>query len=145
MITCPACNHEFDAKEAAGTACGACLARGACGLVKCPECGYESPREPGVLQRLLSALAGRKPAANGAKPAAGACLEKVTLAGLRQGENAIIERFGDLAHARKFLSLGLLPGTTVTVLKSTPAVVLRVGYSEFALDRALAGTVQVRR
>ena len=59
MITCPACNHEYDATDASATACGACLARGACGLVKCPECGYESPREPGVLRRLLSTLGGR--------------------------------------------------------------------------------------
>jgi Fe2+ transport system protein FeoA len=145
MLTCPACNHQFDEAAARGTACGACLAAGACGLVKCPECGYESPREPGVLQRFFAFLAGRRPAVGGSKPFGGACLDAVTLAMLRDGESAVIEKLGDIAHARKFLSLGLLPGTTVTVLKSSPAVVLRVGYSEFALDRALASTVQVRR
>ncbi|MBX7245661.1 MAG: ferrous iron transport protein A [Candidatus Sumerlaeaceae bacterium] len=67
------------------------------------------------------------------------------LSDLAKGETALIERFSDLAHVRKFLSLGILPGTSITVLKQSPAVVLRVGYSEFAFDRRLAGTVQVRR
>jgi Fe2+ transport system protein FeoA len=67
------------------------------------------------------------------------------LCDLEKGEHAIIERFEELGHVRKFLSLGLLPGTSITLLKASPAVVVRAGYSEFALDRALAATVSVRR
>lgn len=46
---------------------------------------------------------------------------------------------------KKFIALGILPGTHVTIVKHTPTVVLRVGYSEFAFDRPLASTVKVHR
>ena len=179
-MICPACNHKFD-PESSSVGCGACLMHGSCGLVKCPECGYETPREPGFLGRMLKAF-GRTPvaevvpdqqhclvedsatrAARGldepeisaqqggstheAAPAAttSAARTGTTLASLRQGDTAFIERFAAPEHARKFLSLGILPGTSITVLKQFPAIVLRVGYSEFAFDRKLASTVIVRR
>ena len=66
------------------------------------------------------------------------------LSDLKQGQDAIIEAFEDLAHVRKFLSLGILPGTQVHIIKRFPAVVLRAGYSEFAFDRRLAKTVRVQ-
>ena len=156
---------------------------GSCGLVKCPECGYETPREPGFLGRMLKAF-GRTPVAEvvpdqqhclvedsatraargmddddvpvpkGAAPEVPAAEQSTgaiaprpgtTLASLRQGDTAYIERFAAPEHARKFLSLGILPGTSITVLKQFPAIILRVGYSEFAFDRKLASTVIVRR
>jgi len=76
---------------------------------------------------------------------AGACAGAVPLSNLRSGESAVIEKFLQIGNVRKFLSLGILPGTHVTIVRHSPAVVLRVGYSEFALDRALASTVQVHR
>jgi Fe2+ transport system protein FeoA len=77
--------------------------------------------------------------------APGNCCGEVNLAELRSGESGVIEKYAEIAHVRKFLSMGILPGTHVTVMRHSPAVVLRVGYSEFAFDRQLAGTVQVHR
>ena len=186
-MICPACNHEFD-PVSTSVGCGACLMQGSCGLVKCPECGYETPREPGFLGRVMKVFgrtpvpevmpdqhclvedsasrsargvdyesdapaqkgdpsndAATDPSASGATDAAPAPRSGMTLASLRQGDTAFIERFAAPEHARKFLSLGILPGTSITVLKQFPAIVLRVGYSEFAFDRKLASTVIVRR
>ncbi|PKO16974.1 hypothetical protein CVU37_09185 [candidate division BRC1 bacterium HGW-BRC1-1] len=180
-MICPACNHKFD-PESSSVGCGACLMHGSCGLVKCPECGYETPREPGFLARLFQSFSRPSatevapdqhclvedsatraargmdepaPSAPNASavgvlqstlaPVAQASPAGTTLASLRQGDTAFIERFAAPQHARKFLSLGILPGTSVTVLKQFPAIVLRVGYSEFAFDRKLASTVIVRR
>lgn len=180
-MICPACKHEYS-PNASTVECGACLMRGSCGLVKCPECGYETPREPGFVGRLLSlfapreappepadqhcllvtpadgtpAMAGRDAAETGGDGPDRAPQEdsaavpamrdgRPTMASLRKGETAVVERFAEPRHARKFLSLGILPGTGITVLKQYPAIVLRVGYSEFAFDRKLAATVLVRR
>ena len=62
-----------------------------------------------------------------------------------EGESAEVVKFTDTANQRKFLSLGILPGTVIQIVRRWPAVVLRVGYSEFAFDHALAATVVVRR
>jgi transposase len=44
-MKCSFCQRQFD-PEAATAACGHCPSSGGCHLIKCPHCGYESPREP---------------------------------------------------------------------------------------------------
>jgi len=44
-MICPFCRKEFSA-ENAGKECRSCTSFGGCRRVKCPYCGYESPREP---------------------------------------------------------------------------------------------------
>lgn len=144
-MRCACCGSELT-EAAAREACASCLARNGCRLIRCPHCGYESAREPGVLSALRRIVhyvwwlvRGRRVSDSGV------CLPAMPLCDLRKGEHAVIERFEELGHVRKFLSLGLLPGTSITMLKASPAVVVRAGYSEFAFDRTLAGTVMVRR
>lgn len=146
MMVCPGCGHEFS-EEQGYAACGGCLARKSCGLVRCPNCSYESTREPNVLQRTRDWFASwrmQKTGPNG-KPVPARCPTNPSLADLRVGESAAITRFLDPNQMRKFLALGILPGERVTIVKQHPAIVLRVGYAEFAFDRALASTVQVHR
>ena len=49
-MICGFCHQEFRPEEAEKT-CQACPLRG-CGLLRCPRCGYEMPREPGWVQWL---------------------------------------------------------------------------------------------
>jgi Fe2+ transport system protein FeoA len=143
-MICRECGTEFD-ESASQAACGICSSRSHCAMVKCPNCGIEMPREPHPLARLRDWLFGRKQA-NLAPAPDGLCQRPgLTLAEIAPGGHALVERFLEPSHVRKFLSLGVLPGTAVTVLKQTPAVVVRVGYSEFAFDKALAQTVLVRK
>lgn len=144
-MICPCCGNEFS--EAQGMdACNGCLARKACGLIKCPTCSYETTREPGIVQRFRSIFSGDKRVRPFPPPRMPAdCPVVLSLADLRQGDSASIEKFLNTSEMRKFLALGILPGTRVTVIKDSPAVVLRVGYSEFAFDRDLASTVRVHR
>ncbi|MFH1650673.1 MAG: hypothetical protein ABID87_01000 [Chloroflexota bacterium] len=52
-MKCPLCGLEFNPDEAQA-ACASCpLARG-CHLVRCPNCGYEIPRETGLVKLLKS-------------------------------------------------------------------------------------------
>ena len=49
-MKCKLCGHRF-LKSEAGEVCGSCVLHpGSCGLVRCPNCGYEWPPE----SRLLS-------------------------------------------------------------------------------------------
>jgi hypothetical protein len=50
-LTCGFCGAEF-VEDTGQAACQSCpLSRG-CGLVRCPHCGYENPRQPGWLMKL---------------------------------------------------------------------------------------------
>ncbi len=50
-MICPFCQKTFAAREAE-KACRNCALFGGCQKVKCPYCGYESPREPDFLATL---------------------------------------------------------------------------------------------
>src|ERR1043166_9612868 len=141
-MICSCCRHEYD-ETAARVAYNDCLARKGCGLLRCPNCGFESAPGTSPLLRLRRAFGIPRAKTDPGKPEGALCASDgsfvTTLAELRNGEGAIVQEFSEQRHVRKFLSLGILPGTHVTLVKDFPAVVLRVGYSEFALDRALAG------
>ncbi|MEI7641080.1 MAG: hypothetical protein WCJ46_06195 [bacterium] len=44
-MKCVLCGYEFNEAKAK-TACEGCPLGEKCGLVKCPNCGYESPKTP---------------------------------------------------------------------------------------------------
>lgn len=48
-MKCPLCGFEFN--ETSNTCKGCPLAK-SCGLVRCPNCGYEMPPEPKTLNAL---------------------------------------------------------------------------------------------
>lgn len=50
-MKCTLCGYEFNEKEAA-TGCAHCPMMRGCKLVKCPNCGFETPPEPAWLKRL---------------------------------------------------------------------------------------------
>jgi DtxR family Mn-dependent transcriptional regulator len=73
--------------------------------------------------------------------------DSVRLTALAEGEHArvtCLEAPGS-AEARRLASLGILPGVELVLLQRTPAFVLRVGYTDLALDTGLAERVRVRR
>lgn len=50
-MRCAFCDREFDERHAS-KACSGCAVFGGCQKVKCPHCGYESPRETRLLRWL---------------------------------------------------------------------------------------------
>ncbi len=54
-MKCSFCGHEFDENEAV-PACSGCLMSKNCKLVKCPNCGYEMPKEPKWLKAIKDLL-----------------------------------------------------------------------------------------
>ncbi len=72
--------------------------------------------------------------------------ESAPLTTLRPGETATVTCLQDPASARtyKLAALGILPGTRLTLLQRYPVFVLRMGYTELALDAELAARVRIQ-
>jgi Fe2+ transport system protein FeoA len=167
-MNCGFCGLEFD-PQASRQHCQACLQIAACVSVRCPRCGYEMAEEPAFLQRLLG---GGKPGPKIEAPAGVACgngdaspsfmdvsrhveLLMATdapnercLAELAPGEEGVVSRLSstsaDEADIRKLLALGVMPGVPLKVVRRTPSIVFELGFTEFAIDAALARSIMVR-
>ena len=50
-MKCSLCGHEFEEKQAQ-TACANCPMMKGCHLIKCPNCGFETPPTPSWLKFL---------------------------------------------------------------------------------------------
>lgn len=50
-MECPYCHRMFK-ESSADPACKGCLSRRGCQRVRCPDCGYEMPREPRSAARI---------------------------------------------------------------------------------------------
>jgi DtxR family Mn-dependent transcriptional regulator len=49
----------------------------------------------------------------------------------------------DQQETQKLMALGVLPGVEIRVLRRSPCYVFQVGYSQFAIDAALAGKILI--
>ena len=50
-MKCSLCGFEFK-EEDGQAACKGCTLSRSCGLIKCPNCGYEIPKESGIIKKL---------------------------------------------------------------------------------------------
>jgi hypothetical protein len=50
---CTFCGKEFQ-EEQAQKGCAACALTKGCQMLRCPHCGYETPREPAWVKRVKS-------------------------------------------------------------------------------------------
>jgi Fe2+ transport system protein FeoA len=50
----------------------------------------------------------------------------------------------DQREIQKLLAVGILPGVDIRLIRQFPAFVFQVGYSQFTVDRELAGKIIVR-
>ena len=50
-MMCSFCSKTFD-EESARKACQRCAVFGGCKMIKCPNCGYETPPETGLVKWL---------------------------------------------------------------------------------------------
>jgi DtxR family Mn-dependent transcriptional regulator len=71
----------------------------------------------------------------------------VALTELRPGEPGEIAYLAasDVRKMQKLMSMGVLPGTSVTLTRTYPSYIFKVGQSEFAVDEELAREIFVRK
>lgn len=62
----------------------------------------------------------------------------------QEGEIAYIQT-EDSKKMQKLMAMGVLPGNRIMLVQSFPSYIFRVGFSEFAIDTALAREIFVRR
>ncbi|HEY8531458.1 MAG TPA: FeoA family protein [Limnochorda sp.] len=71
---------------------------------------------------------------------------RLPLSQLAEGEQAQVVRVDARGRAlAKLLAMGILPGVEVCLVQSRPMPVIQMGYTTVALDRELAGMVEVAR
>jgi DtxR family transcriptional regulator, Mn-dependent transcriptional regulator len=71
----------------------------------------------------------------------------VPLTELKAGEDGDIAyiQTEDSKKMQKLMAMGVLPGNRISLLQAFPSYIFRVGFSEFAIDSAMAREIFVRR
>ncbi|MBO2519797.1 MAG: hypothetical protein CW349_08905 [Firmicutes bacterium] len=140
-IRCALCGAAFHPDDGSPV-CRACPLGGLiprCGLVRCPNCGFEQPAPPQP-QRERAGWTGK----GGDRVVDGRQKTRITLSRLAEGERAqvvqVTAREGALA---KLLAMGILPGVELSLVQAQPLPVVRMGSTTVALDRELAQLVEV--
>ena len=143
-MICIHCRKEFSEDESA-KGCQSCGLFGGCHLLKCPHCNYEQPREPGVVKWFRKRLHHRHRYAHADITQQVNADGVLPLSALAIGEAGYIHSLmiNDQKILRKLMSLGLLPAVHVKLMQKYPAYVLQIGYTQIAIDRALANAVKV--
>lgn len=140
-MKCAFCDFEFD-EASAVKACQACSMFGGCQKVRCPKCGYESPRETRMV-RWIRSWGRRRHRHRGNRehaPATGSLAQgRVGAAGDVVGLDT-----RDQAQMRKLMAMGILPGTRIELIRRFPSFVFQIDYSQFTVDRELAMSILVR-
>lgn len=69
----------------------------------------------------------------------------VPLTQLKRGDMALITCFDPYSamHFSKLSAFGILPDVLVSIVQSSPAVILKIDYTQVALDRVIAAGIMV--
>ena len=149
-MTCSFCGTVFE-EDGARHECRECAFAGGCRSVRCPNCHYESPEVDGWIkkisewgEKMVKKWKGGE-AGGAATPQAGV-LPVVSLAKMDPGGSGVVVELvvGSDGQASKCLSLGILPGTAITLHKRTPSYIFSIGFSQFAVDEGMASVILVQ-
>ncbi len=145
-LKCDLCGLVFNEDQAVQS-CQACPLLRGCKLLRCPRCGYETLREPGIIRWVRRRLSAREAALDGASPATPMPIQR--LSELRPGMQARVVGLEPGTDSRvrclKLIAMGIYPGALIDVIRRRPALIFRSGYSRFAIDEELAGLVRVEQ
>lgn len=156
-MRCPMCGHVLG-EEAQERACRGCplrvLTKGCrLGLLRCPVCRYHSlsrefqrnPEQNVPSKRPKPKEATRIPTPKVTTTKDLGNKTKISLGELPPGAEARLLGFDGLREpeVRRLLAYGLVPGVRVRLLQRSPAVVLKAGETELALEVELAHSIEV--
>jgi len=131
-MQCPLCGFTFD--EAEMSCHTSCAFNKGCAIICCPNCGYQVTDESkSRLARLARKVFERRSNVEVAET------PLCQLSALRPGQvGKVVSTRQEQLHV-----FGLIPGAQVTLQQKHPAYVIRVGFTELALDREIADRVVV--
>lgn len=135
MTTCPLCGYEFD--ETALSCHSSCAFNESCGIICCPNCGYQvaDERKSRLAEALKRMMARRQAITSPVRP----------LSTLQPGQSGKVVAIDSNNHTRveRLHVLGLIEDVQVTLEQKRPAYVLRVGFTELSLEREIADSILV--
>ena len=137
-MRCPLCGFEF---EITAMSChSSCAFNDSCGIICCPNCGYQIPDErksrlADGLRRFLSRRQNKVEEQPPIRP----------LSTLLAGQMGRVIAIHSENHARveKLNVLGLTADAQVIVEQKRPTYVLRVGFTEFSVEADIADEILV--
>jgi DtxR family Mn-dependent transcriptional regulator len=119
-------------------------------------CQFEHLLNEGVDAKVCTMLNHPTTCPHGKQIPPGDCCEEARRAGdlgvvplteLKAGEEGEIAyiQTEDNRKMQKLMAMGVLPGNQVVLMQSFPSYIFRVGFSEFAIDTALAREIFIRK
>jgi DtxR family Mn-dependent transcriptional regulator len=119
-------------------------------------CEFEHLLHHGVDTKICTLLNHPTTCPHGKPIPPGTCCEQARTAGavgvvalteLKPGEPGEIAYLAasDVRKMQKLMSMGVLPGTSLTLMRTYPSYIFKVGQSEFAVDEELAREIFVRQ
>ncbi len=119
-------------------------------------CQFEHLLNEGVDTKVCTMLNHPETCPHGKRIPPGDCCEEarrsgdlgvVPLTELKAGEQGEIAYIltEDNKKMQKLMAMGVLPGNRIVLMQAFPSYIFRVGYSEFAIDTAMAREIFVRR
>jgi len=152
-MKCALCGYDF-AEQEGQTECPACPLSGTCNMLRCPNCGYDNPRAS-KLETWLGRWFRKPRRVQDVRPAPvlvgeaapGGDETPSSLAALRPGQSGEIVQVSsrDSGRLQRLMAMGLLPGARFRLLRTFPAFVLQVGFTQIALDEDIARDILVRQ
>lgn len=137
-MRCPLCGYEF---EISAMSChSSCAFNESCGIICCPNCGYQIPDErksrlAEALRRMLARRQRHQPDPEPVRP----------LSSLSAGESGKIVAIQTDNYARieRLNVLGVMTDARVKVTQTRPTYVLNVGFTELSIERDIADDILV--
>ncbi len=141
LMKCSLCGLNYD-EQTAQASCQSCPVTKGCRLVRCPNCGYETPPEPRWLKTVLgtmsSLLKGR--GAINCAPTDNSPFSLIYLP-LHQTAEVTSLQTRDSKKLQKLIAIGVFPGMKLALIQKFPSYVFQIGHSQFVIDHQLAESI----
>lgn len=119
-------------------------------------CEFEHSLHHGLDERICTLLGHPKTCPHGRPIPRGKCCRAkqntataavVSLSTMKKDESGVVAYLSSrqTETVQKLLSLGVLPGSPISVMQTFPSIVFQVGHTQVAVDNALASDIYVRR
>lgn len=142
-MKCSFCGYEFNKKNA--DQCDSCPLHTKCGKLKCPNCGFEMPRENSIFRWFRR----RRHRFGRGRGSGKGCWQqgRMPLSQLTDGNEAVISQVDtrDRETLNKIMALGILPGMSVTMIQRYPTFVFQVGNTRVTADEDLVNKILVNQ
>ena len=137
-MRCPLCGYEFE--PTVMTCHTSCAFNESCGIICCPNCGYQMPDErksrlAEALRRMLTRKQDKPVSEEHVRP----------LSAMQPGQSGKVVSIQSTHDQRveRLHILGLTDGVAITLEQKRPTFVLRAGFTELSIEREVANEILV--